>query len=161
MSRYSQTLQEVFDAYGADAESALAAYANIDPEGWSLYADSAAEKQYLSDYRNHRRSLTRSVEKEALASVSGQARLFEVPPSTERVELRRILILDGEEHDLATLAGHEGSSIARKVAERDLAPSLTTLNRCRFILQVADHVDAETERIGRPVSFAEVLGWAA
>lgn len=161
MSRYSQTLTEVFDAYGDDAGAALAAFANLDPEAWSLYVDSAAEKQYLSDYRNHRRSLTRSVEKEALAEYAGQAQLFDPGPSAERVELRRVLVLDGREYEVAALSGHEGAAIARKVAERDLAPSLTTVNRCRFTLRLADHVDAETERLGRPVTFGEVLGWAA
>lgn len=161
MSRYSQTLQDIFEAYGDDAEMALEAYANIDPEGWSLYVDSAAEKQYVSDYRNHRRSLTRSVAKEALAEAAGQAQLFDPGPSAERVELRRIIVFEGQEFDLGTLAGHDGAAIARKVAERDLAPSLTLVNRCKFTLRLADHVDAETERLGRPVTFGEVLGWAA
>jgi len=161
VSRYRRSLTEIFDAYGDAASDALAAWANIDSEAWSDYVDQAAEKQYRSDYGAHRRSMTRAVEKEALAAEAGQAQLFETSGSTVKVELRRTLVLDGVEYDVAELAGHDGAAIARKVAERDLAPSLTTLNRCKFTLQLADHVDAETERLGRPVTFAEVLGWAA
>lgn len=161
MSRYSNTLQAIFDEYGDDATAALAAYANIDPEGWSAYCDSAAEKQYRVDRAAHRRSLIRSVEKDVIAAASGQARLFEVPAHEEQVELRSTFVYEGVEYDVGSLAGHDGAAIARKVAERDLAPSLTTVNRCRFTLRLADHVDAETERLGRPVTFGEVLGWAA
>lgn len=161
MSRYRQSLVEVFDAYGPDARGGLDAWANTDPEAWSDYVDSAAEKQYHADRAGYRRSHLRSAAREALAENAGQARLFEVPSTEEQVEIRRTLVLDGVEYDVGSLAGHDGAAVARKVAERDLVPALTSVNRCRFTLKLADHVDEETERLGRPVSFAEVLGWAA
>lgn len=160
MSRYSNALSDVFAAYGADAESGLAAYANVDPEGWSDYVDSAAIKRYRDDYANYARSLVRLVEKERIASDAGQARLFEVAEGAQ-IKMRERIILDGVEHDLGALTARNGADVIRKVAARDLAPAVTTVERCRALLRLADHMEAESERLGRDVSAGEVLGWAA
>lgn len=161
MSRYSNALSDVFAAHGADAESGLAAYANTDPQGWSSYIDDAAVMRYRSDQANWARSLVRSVERERITSATGQARLFEPGETDAHIKVRERLRLDGIDHDLGPLAGKEGVDVIRKVAERDLSPALTTVNRCRTLLRLADHMDAESERLGRPVTAGEVLGWAA
>lgn len=159
MSRYRQSLRDVFDAYGDDAEAGLQALANTDPPFWSEYVDAAAAKQYKADYRRHRATITASASREAVAEAAGQARLFIPPESEERIELRRVVILDGQEYDLARLSGHDGTAIAREVAYRDMKPAATVMARSRFVLRLCDHIDAETERLGRDVSFAEALGW--
>lgn len=156
-----ESLAEIFVTYGDDAEPALAAWANLDPEAWSTYVDVAAEFRYHLDYAKWRRAMVRSAKAEAVQKQTGQARLFEMPESEAKVELRSKLVLDGVEHDLAGLAGDKGADIIRLVAERDLSPALTTVNRCRTLLRLADHMDAEAERLGRDVSAGEVLGWAA
>lgn len=158
MARYSNALTSVFEAYGEDAKSALEAYGNVDNEGWSCYVDAAAEKQYLADYRNWSRQLVGSVARERLERRSGQARLFELDETATQLDLRRRLRLDGEEFDLAALAD---TSTIRKVADRDESGARTTLVRSRVLRKLADHMDAESERLGRPVTAGEVLGWAA
>jgi len=158
MARYSNALTAVFEAYGEDVAAALAAYANTDPEGWSAFVDAAAEKQYLADCRNWSRQLVGSVVKERLEQVTGQARLFELAASEARIEFRERLRLDGVEHEVATL---KDTSVIRKVADRDEAAARTTLVRSARLRRLADHIDAETERLGRPVTAGEVLGWAA
>ena len=157
MSRNPSSLVSVFEAYGDDAAQALEAWANVDHEAWSAFTDGAAESLYLNRYKAWRRSLTTTVDKAFTKAKKGEARLFNVPESVESTVLRERLVYDGNEYELLGLAGHDGAALARKVAERDLAPSLTTVNRCRFMLELADHIDAETERLGRPVEFREVL----
>ena len=159
MARYSNTLTEVFEAYGHDATEALEAFANLDHESWSTYVDAAAEKQYLADYKNYVRSLTRSVDKEALKADAGQVRLFEPTDGAAEFRMRERLRLDGHEYDLASLAGISGAQIIREAAERDLKPALTTINRCKAQFQLAKHIEGESERLGREVAAGEVLGW--
>lgn len=148
----------IFEQYGDDAEAALQAFANISNAAWSEYVDESTERQYRLDYSAWRRSLARSARKERLADDSGQVRLFEPPESSAKVELRERLVLDGNEFELRTLTD---TGVIRKVAQRDLAPAVTTVERCKSYFALADHMDAETDRLGRPVTAGEVLGWAA
>jgi hypothetical protein len=159
MSRYSNTLTELFEAYGNDATAALEAYGNVDNEGWSEYTDRAAEKQYRFDYGSWLRGQVRATEADSIAAVSGQARLFEVEPGFA-IDIRTTLILDGVEYDVGSLAGADGADVLRKVAARDLKPAKTTIVRCKGQLALADHIVAESERLGRDVCAAEVLGWS-
>lgn len=157
MTTPHSSLVEVFEAYGHDAEAGLAALGQTDPPFWSIYVDAAAEKQYRADHRRYQRSLLRMVQKDAVDIGRGQAKLFELPAGEAEVALRAELILDGETFALDHLAGLEGAAVLRRVAERDLAPATTTLNRCRMLLRIADHIEAETERTGRDVAVADVL----
>lgn len=157
----TRPLAEIFDAYGDDAKAGLAAWANLNPESWSAYVDAAAERQYRGDYAVWRRRLISTAQQERVAEDNGQARLFEPPEPGALTDFRQRVVLDGIEHDMADLEGADGAAVIRKVAERDLAPAVTTVSRCRSMLKLADHMDAETERLGRPVSAGEVLGWAA
>lgn len=151
----------IFEQYGDDAAAALQAFANVDNAGWSTYTDEAAEIRYRQDYAKWRRSITRSAKAEAVKADSGQVRLFEPPESQATIALRTRVVWDGEEHYLAMLRGRDGADVIRKVAQRDLAPAKTTVARCRNLLGLADHMEAETVRLGRPASAGEVLGWSA
>jgi hypothetical protein len=159
VSRYSKTLTEVFEAYRDEAQAALAAYANVDPEGWSEYVDRSAAKCYLADYAHWRNSQVRRVEADAIAAANGQARLFEVEPGVA-VDVRTVLVLGGVEYEVGSLVGATGAAILRAVAQRDLKPAVTTVKRCKNWFSLADHIVAESERLGRDVSVAEVLGWS-
>lgn len=161
MTRMHSSLTAVFEAYGDDAQAGLAALANTDPPFWSAYTDSAAERQYRSDHARYRRSLLTLVDKDAIARVSGQPRLFDVPEGESLVQLRSVLVLDGVQYDIGGLAGATGASVLRGVAQRDLAPATTVVNRCRIMLRLADHIEAETSRLSRDVTVAEVLSLAA
>jgi len=57
VSRFAKSLEDVFEAYGDDAEGGLAAFANTDPPAWSAYVDQAAVKQYRADHGAYRRSM--------------------------------------------------------------------------------------------------------
>lgn len=160
MSRFSQSLEAVFEAYGDDAEAGLQAFGNTDPPAYAAYVDAAAAKQYRADHGTYRRSALLLATKDIAQQAAGQAHLFDPGPSTKRVDIRRILVLDGVEYDIATLSGTAGAEVVRRVAERDLAPATTTIERCRYMLQAAEHVAQESDRLGRDVSFGEVLGLA-
>lgn len=62
------------------------------------------------------------------------------------------------EFDRLHLAGKTGADTIRKAVERDNRPAKTTLRRGRTDLRIADAVESESERLGRPVSVAEILG---
>jgi hypothetical protein len=153
---------DIFDAYPVAADG-LAAWANVDHDAWSAFVDSAAEKQYDTERASWVRSLTQSVRKDALKANNGQARLFEPPESATRVELRERIVWSGQEYLLADLAGRDGAAVLRKAMQRDLKPALTTVQRCRNGLALADHIEGESDRLGRDVSVSEVvsLGEAA
>ena len=157
MTKHHSSLVDVFEQYGHDADAGLAALANTDPPYWSAYVDSAAAKQYRADHRSYQRSLVRLIERDALEAASGQIRLFEVDPGVE-VEVRAQLVLDGETYRTDELAGGEGAAVLRRVAQRDLSPAVTTVRRCKTLLKLADHLEAETTRTGVDVSVGEVLG---
>lgn len=150
------TKYEVFDAY-PDATEGLAAWANVDPEGYDAFVEGAAAKRYDAERAAWVRSMTQSVRKDALHAKSGQARLFEPPESATRVELRERIVWSGTEYVLADLAGKDGALVLRKAMTRDLKPALTTVQRCKNGLALAEHIEAESERLGRDVSVREVV----
>jgi hypothetical protein len=147
---------EIFEAY-EDPTDGLAAWANVDPDGWSAFVDGSAEKCYLNDRAAWVRSLTQSVEKEALAARRGQPRLFEPVESAARVELRERIVWNGSEYLLADLAGKKGALVLRSAMTRDLKPAQTTIERCKNGLALADHIESESDRLGRDVSVSEVV----
>lgn len=159
MNRFGKTLTDIFEHYGDDAETALEAFGNIDNAAWSVYVESAAAKQYARDYGNWLRSQVREVDRDAVKSAAGHARLFE-PPEGVSVLVRTVLRYDGKDIHLASLAGHRGATIAREVADRDAKQGKTMLERSNRLRQLADHVAAESDRLGRDVRFGEVLAWA-
>lgn len=69
---------------------------------------------------------------------------------------------DGErqEYDQFSLAGAEGAKVLRAVAERDKRHAETTFERSHLQFKLADAIEAESVRLGRDVSVAEVLGLA-
>lgn len=156
MARMHSSLIAVFEQYGDDAEAGLQALANTDHALWSAYTDSAAEAKYRSDFASWVRRQTVRMSKDDIAASNGQARLF-TPPRSKLVEARMMVRLDGKIYRVADLAGHEGAAILRRVAERDLKPSRTTVARCKVQLKLADHITAETDRLGRDVSVNEVV----
>lgn len=164
-SRYSKALAAIFDAYGDDVDAALVAFANTANEEWSTYSDNAVRKQYLADLASHVRSQTVDVDFANLnvrSEIAGEPRLFDPGPAmTQRVTLREFVVHAGHRYALADLSGLAGAQILRAVALRDRKPAKTALVRCQRDLALADHIEAETERLGRPVSAAEVLGLAA
>lgn len=151
------SLNDLFDAYREDARGALAAWANTDHDGWSAFVDGAAEEKYRNRYRRWLSGQVERFSADAIKAKRGEVRLFEPPESGVMIELRRTLILDGAEVSLLSLAGRAGAGALRQAMQRDLAPAKTTIARCRHGLALADHIEAESERIGRDVSVAEVI----
>lgn len=157
------TLYDLFEAYGDKPTEALAAWANVDPDAWSKFTDEASENRYHADFRRWLGRQVATVKADALKQASGQARLFEPPDSGTLVELREWLLIDGEQVRFIDLEGRAGASLIRKVMTRDLKPALTTVNRCKYGLALADHIETESDRLGRDVAVHEVvtLGEAA
>jgi hypothetical protein len=150
------TKHDIFEAYENAAEG-LAAWANIDPDGWSAFVDTAAERRYDTERAAWRRSLVRSVLAESVRSDHGQAKLFEPPESGARIEVREVIVAEGHEHPLFDLAGAEGARLIRVAMTRDLKPALTTIKRCKNGFALADHIEAESSRLGRDVAVREVI----
>ena len=159
MGRFSRSLTEVFEAYGDDADSALEAWANVDPEAWSDYCDGAAVRRYTADYAAFVRTLTHSVDREALKAEAGEARLFEVTEASAEFRMRERIRLEGREYALASLSGAAGAEIIRAAALRDRKAALTTIQRSAAQMRLADHIEHESDRLGRDVTAGEVLGW--
>lgn len=155
MSKKAEVMAELFDAYGDDADGALAAMANVSPHVWSQYVDEAASKQYLTDYKAWVRRQTSRVDRTRSTN-----RLFQVD-DTERITLRaRIAIqVEGKRKEFATLAlaGAHGAELLRLAADRDEAPARTTLIRCALYRRLATQVEKRSKSEGRDVSVGEVV----
>lgn len=149
---------EVFAAYGDDADDALRNWAQIDPEGYQHFVDTAAARQYVTDYRAWSRRQRIVVERTARAADAGAPPLFDAPaPKPQPINTRATVVHDGTERHLLELAGAEGAALLRQAALRDLAPAESTTQRCRFHLELADLIEAATVEAGRPVAVSEVL----
>lgn len=150
---------EYFEEYGTDADSALAAMANVDPELWSEFVDRAARELYLA----HRQSWVRSQVSE-VAVPKSQAQLFSAE-TMKNLTVRKtiVTVVDGERCEFETLdlAGEDGAAILEGVAARDERPAKTTIKRTKDYRQLARLVREATAAQGRPVSVREVLGIAA
>ena len=150
---------ELYEAYADDARLALDAWANLDPVGFAAWQATVEERQYLADYRrwNSRRTvgaLTTSPE-------SADLPLFPLPPKSAPPkpvpQVRQTIVHDGRSIDLLALAGEDGARILRETALRDKGPASTTLARCDRMVKLAELIAAESKRLGRPVSVAEVI----
>lgn len=147
----------IFEAYGADARAGLDAWLNVDPDDLHRWSDQAEERQYRAEYRRWLGRQTVVADAAEIAEGPQQPRLFEPPKATRTVELRSTVIHEGESKPLGDLAGLEAVRVLRDVCRRDLTPALTAVNRAKFGLALADHIEAETERLGRAVTVAEVI----
>lgn len=149
---------EIFAAYGDDAESALRNWQQVDPDGYGQWSATVEQRTYVADYRRWASRQLSSVRASALKPKTDQARLFQ-PADGEResVEIRRTIVHDGTELVTAELAGLDGAQKLREAALRDLGPAETTAKRCRRNIEIAALIEAETIRLGRPVSVGEVL----
>lgn len=149
---------EVFEAYGDNADDALRNWQQIDPAGHHLWSATVERRQYLADYRRWSSRRRLSVDLDALTADAGQAPLFDAPTAKrESIHTRPTVVHDGTEHTFASLSGHEGAATLRQAALRDLNRAESTSQRCRFHLKVAEVLERETERVGHPVTVAEVL----
>lgn len=151
------TRNDIFAAYGDDVRAGLDAWLNVDAEDFHRWSALAEERQYRTEYRRWLGRQTMTADATAVTSPAAQPRLFEPPASTKKVEMRTALIHEGETKPLDQLAGLEAVRVLRDVCQRDLAPALTAVNRAKFGLALADHIEAETERLGRPVAVSEVM----
>lgn len=150
------TRNDIFEAYGDEPRAALDAWLNVDPEGFARWSDQAEERQYHAEFMRWVRGKT--IKLERVEQNPGQTRLFEPPATSRGVKVRAALIHGGEIMETEQLAGLEGARFIRAAMTRDLAPAKTTVARCAYGFALADHLEAETERLGRPVSVAEVVG---
>lgn len=157
----SRMMTDLYSRYGDDATGALEALANVDNELWRSFLDAAAERQYLAQYGAWLRSQTVEVTKQAKRRRRDEPRLFEVKVDADKMALRRTVKAAGDQHSLMSLSGVEGASVLRDAARRDRPGALTTVARCDQYDKIADLIESETARLGRPVSVAEVLAVAA
>lgn len=150
---------ELFEEYGTDAKSALEALANVDPQVWSEFVDTAAEAVYRERYKAWVRAHTKQV-----VQVNPQSTLFP-PAEMKRLTVRERVVVttngQREEHNLLDLAGAEGAAILMRAAERDERPARTTLARSGAMKKLAKALVQQSEAEGRPVTVREVLGVAA
>lgn len=152
---------EVFAAYGRNADDALRNWQQIDPEGYDAFATAAVARQYLADYSRWSGRQRVSVNRIEDAAQTGATPLFETPAvPVEPLRTRATVVHDGNESHLLELAGPEGAATLRQAALRDLAPAESTTKRCRFHLRLAELIEAESVRQGRPVAVSEVIGLA-
>lgn len=150
---------EYFEEYGTDADSALAAMANVDPDLWSEFVDRAARELYLSQRQSWVRAQVTQV-----AIAESQSQLFSAA-TMKSLTVRKtvVTVIDGERREFETLdlAGEEGAAILEGVADRDERPAKTTIRRTKDYRQLARVVREMSAAQGRPVSVREVLERAA
>lgn len=70
----------------------------------------------------------------------------------ERTALVRLL-----RSDVGAWQRRQCVRVLREVAGRDKPGAATTLARCERLLRIAEMIESETKRLGRPVSVAEVI----
>lgn len=154
------TRNDLFAAYGDDVDGALGAWPNVDPTGYAAWSGQAERRQYRNEYRRWLSRQTITAARDTIQN-RGQVRLFEPPTAAKGIQLRSTMIHQGEQMPVLGLSGDEGARVLRQICQRDLTPALTAVARAKFGLALADHIEAETERLGRPVSVAEVIGLRA
>jgi hypothetical protein len=147
---------DIFDNY-EEPRDGLEAWANVDPDGWSAFVEGAAERRYQNERAAWVRSQVQSVAFDMKKKAKGEVRLFELPESATTIDIRERLIVDGKEVILLKLAGKSGADVLRQAMDRDMKPALTTVRRCKTGFALADHIEAESERLRRDVSVAEVV----
>lgn len=151
---------ELFAAYGDDLDGLLAAWPNLDPTGYAAWAEHAEHRQIKAEYARWRSRQTAAIRKTQRAELAPP--LFDAPPAkVPTVKVRAIIAHEGGDRRLMDLAGVDGAKVLREAALRDLGPAETTATRCRRMLDLAEQIQAESIKQGRPVSVAEVIGLAA
>lgn len=159
----SEWLDKIYDRLGGDLDgpTAVQIAIDLDDEQYQEHMARAGERQLVTDLKNLERRRLRTVKSDIREAAVGAVTLFDASEyETDAATLVRERIrFDGRSVPVANLAGVRGAEIAMEVATRDLGQALTTVSRARFMQAVARHVIAETERLGRDVSFGEVLGW--
>lgn len=154
------TRADLFAAYGDDFPALLAAWPNLDPTGYRVWSEQAEHRQIKAEYARWRSRQTADIAK--TRRTESAPPLFDAPPAkVETVKVRAIIAHEGGDSHLMELAGEDGAKKLREAALRDLGPAETTTARCRRMIDLADQILAESERLGRPVSVAEVIGMAA
>lgn len=152
------TRSEVFAAYGDDIDALLDAWPNLDPEGYAAWEHNALRRLARSDVRAWRSRQTVKIDRETAEADSGQGRLVDVPPARrEQIRMRSVITTDDAAVNLLAIAGPEGADLLRQVALRDRPGAATTLARCERLLKLAELIEAESARQGRPVTVAEVI----
>lgn len=148
---------EMFAAYDGDVHAILDAWPNLDPEGYAAWERTALTRLLSADVRRWQSRQTVTVEADTQAEKDGQGRLVDVPVKRQRVEFRAKVSTDGGSVDFMALAGDKGAMTLRQAAFRDKPAATTTLARCERLLRIAELIEAESKRLGRPVSVAEVI----
>lgn len=159
----NELLDAVLARRPATSEAAVRIAIEVDEECYHLIAAQQSRKGFWGLLNRRRGTLTRDIVVADAFAASGQARMFD-PGEADVTKLIRTELIDPDTSkpiQVGPLAGERAAKVLRRVAERDITPALTTVNRCKLYLRLADHVESETERTGRDVSVAEVLGWAA
>lgn len=149
---------EMFAAYDGDVQAILEAWPNLDPEGYAAWERTALIRLLSADVRRWQSRQTVTVEADERAEQAGQGRLVDVPAKRKRVEFRAKVSTDnGGSVDFMALAGDAGALTLRQAALRDKPAAATTLARCERLLRIAELIESESQRLGRPVSVAEVI----
>jgi hypothetical protein len=152
------TKAEVFAAYDGDVDAILEAWPNVDPVGYAEWERTALVRLLRSDVGAWQRRQCVRVDREPKAE-TGQGRLEGVPLPVRRksVRMRARVTTDKGPREFLTLSGKAGAKVLREVAGRDKPGAATTLARCERLLRIAEMIESETKRLGRPVSVAEVI----
>lgn len=152
------TRSELFTAYGDDADLALGAWPNLDPTGYAAWSATVERRQYLADYRRWVGRQTVAVKREVAKADDGQVPLFDAPTAgVPTLAVRSTIVHDGHTLDLFALSGPDGARLLREAMLRDLGPASTTVDRCRYGIALADHIEAQSVALGRNVTVGEVL----
>lgn len=142
-----------------DGERAVKLAIAIDDEQYQMHAATAAQRALVADLKAMERRRLQQIDVTALRSGSGEAALFDASGfdvETSRL-LRERIRWEGRSVPVMNLAGADGGRLLIDVAERDETGARTTLTRSSFMKALGGHVIAESERLGRDVSVAEVI----
>lgn len=150
--------RQLFSAFIGDwdAEEALRAGHALDPNCAHAWTDSALTRQLTADYRTWVRSQTTRIDR--TAGETKPSRLFDVPEVAELRSMRSVVVMDGKEYDLNALSGEEGAAVLLAAADRDERQAKTMLSRSSLARKIARAVTLASQKAGRPVTVAEVIG---
>lgn len=155
ITEWKRRLFEAFHGHW-DPQQALQDGVALDPTMAHFYMDKAIYKQLTADYRAWVRSHLKEVDRNA-TSAEGE-RLFTVDPKVDLRSMRSTVVLDGNDYALDSLSGPDGVAVLRAVAARDEKQAKTMLSRSSLARRLADAIEAASEKAGRPVTVAEVIG---
>lgn len=139
-----------------DAREALTAGAALDPDCAHAYMDAAIYRQLTSDYRTWLRSQVRRIRKDA--GTPKVERLFDLADNPELRSMRSVIMVGGKEYPLDSLSGEAGAAVLMAAADRDERQAKTMLSRSALARRIARAVELASQKAGRPVTVAEVIG---